>query len=101
MNPRNGEWTEEATKIVLRLIDKSNINMYIMEIVGDLYLVDLLTTSKETCQLPTSIRDALIFLEYGCFEKGPSISSKVRASNDCTCSYVIYQNYSKFSLKQR
>ncbi|XP_044731143.1 RING finger protein 17-like isoform X2 [Chrysoperla carnea] len=76
LKPRNGEWTEEATKIVLRLIDKSNINMYIMKIVGDLYLVDLLTTSKETCQLPTSIRDALIFLEYGCFEERPSISSK-------------------------
>lgn len=75
--PAEDEWTDEATHLVLRLIDQNNINMFIMKIIGEQHYVDLLTNPTDCNELSTSVRDALILLEHGCFVNSANCPAKV------------------------
>ncbi|PNF34127.1 hypothetical protein B7P43_G01154 [Cryptotermes secundus] len=67
--PCNGKWSQEAVVMFATMVNEHRVRMVIMEHSADTYQVDLcqLPGNAENSDVPVSVRDALVFLEFACF----------------------------------
>ncbi|XP_066994116.1 RING finger protein 17 isoform X2 [Anabrus simplex] len=68
ITPKGGKWTHESIKTMAQMLDGWRVIMTVMGHSGGVYLVDLSRLpGEEDSDVPMSVRDAMIFLELGCF----------------------------------
>lgn len=67
--PLNGKWSQEAVKTFAAMVNGYTVKMVVMDHSSDIYQVDLcqIHGNSQDNDVPVSVRDALVFLEYGCF----------------------------------
>lgn len=78
LTPCNGQWSQEAVKTFATMVNSFNVKMVVMDHTADTYQVDLCQIHgyAQDNDVPVSVRDALVFLEYACFvaETKPMVS---------------------------
>ncbi|XP_046594753.1 RING finger protein 17 [Neodiprion lecontei] len=66
--PKDGQWSIDANKAMYEMVGgKSHTVMHVYKVCNGICHVDITKISAGDGDRPVSIRDALIFLEYGCF----------------------------------
>ncbi|XP_046734987.1 RING finger protein 17 [Diprion similis] len=66
--PKDGQWSIDANKAMYEMVGgKSHTVMHVYKVSNGICHVDITKISAGDGDRPVSIRDALIFLEYGCF----------------------------------